>query len=95
LSTPINPRQTVIESALPRLSPLDEAMAVVREAKAAEKKAKEAREHAEGILLARMLELEVPRYDYVDADGGQWSLALSLPEQPGLRIKYLGKYEDE
>lgn len=92
---PTNPRQTIIESAIPKHTPIDEAMVAVRETRAAEKRAKEARLHAESILLARMLELELPRYDYVDADGGQWALSLSLPESPGLCVKYLGKYEDE
>lgn len=92
---PVNPRQTVIESAAPKHTPIDEAMIEVSEARLTEKRAKEARQHAESILLARMLELEVARYDYVDTDGGQWSLSLSLPEAPGLSVKYLGKYEDK
>lgn len=90
-----NPRQTVITEALPTHTPIDEAMAAVREAREAHNRAKKALEAAEAILLSRMIEAQVATYDYIDGDGGQWSLTLQLPEQPGLRVKYLGKYENE
>lgn len=67
----------------------------VREAREAHNRAKKALEAAEAILLSRMIEAQVATYDYIDGDGGQWSLTLQLPEQPGLRVKYLGKYENE
>jgi len=86
-------KQTVMEAVIPKHDPIDEAMADVREARARFAGAKAALEQAESTLLARMLELEVARYDHVDAEGGSWSLSLSMPEQPSLRVKYLGKSE--
>jgi hypothetical protein len=90
-----NPRQTVIAEALPVHTDIDEAMAAVREAREELNRAKKALEVKESILLSRMIDAQVASYDYIGADGGQWSLALVLPERPGLKVKYLGKYEGE
>lgn len=90
-----NPNQLVIEGALPTYTEIDEAMDAMRQAIADMKRAKVAFAQAKAILLQRMMTREVASYDHTDPEGGQWVLELALPEQPGVKIKYLGKYDSE
>jgi hypothetical protein len=48
-------------------------------------------EAARARLVVLMMRYELARYDLVDTDGGKWCVALDLPEQPGVRLRFIGK----
>jgi hypothetical protein len=51
-------------------------------------------EAARGRLVERMMRYELARYDLVTPDGDKWCVALDLPEQPGVRLKFVGKVRE-
>jgi hypothetical protein len=53
-----------------------------------------ATEIAKTRLVRLMMEHELARYDLVTSGGSKWTVALDLPEQPSVRLKFIGNVKE-
>jgi hypothetical protein len=88
-------QQVIPGTESPEHAELDEAIEELRGLQEQARRIAKAMEEGRAKLVRLMMRFETARYDHTDADGNKWNVALDLPEQPGVRLKFVGKVREE